>query len=150
MRRIWMIVALAAAGVLVASAGGATKGTNLSFVAYSTPKTVMGKIIAAYQATPDGSGVSFSQSYAGSTDQARSYVQSLFKHVVSQDTTSRNATNTFLSGKGDVMLTYESEALASRQTGTDIQYVIPRQTVLIELPLVLDSKSQNKDKAIQF
>jgi ABC-type sulfate transport system substrate-binding protein len=60
------IVALSAATV----AGASGKGTNLSLVAYSTPKTVMGKIIQAWQQTPDGQGVSFSQSYAGSTDQA--------------------------------------------------------------------------------
>ena len=69
----------------------------------------------------------------GKTDkQAIAYVQTLFQHVVSQDTTARNATNTFLSGKADVLITYESEALASRAAGVDIQYVIPRQTMLIE------------------
>ena len=207
-------------GALVLAAGAAarTTGTNLSLVAYSTPKTVMGKIIQAWQQTPDGKGVSFSQSYGASTDQARAvahglkadivflstgddvnllvdaglvdpnwdqqgyngiaadtvvvfavrngnpkhikgwddlvkpgvqvvtpnpfssgsakwnilaaygaqrrlgktdkqataYVQKLFKHVVSQDTSGRNATNTFLSGKGDVLITYESEAINSR------------------------------------
>ena len=59
-------------------------------------------VIAAYGA----------QRHLGKTDkQATAYVQKLFTHVVSQDTSGRNATNTFLSGKGDVLLTYESEAL---------------------------------------
>ena len=31
-----------------------------------------------------------------------------------------NATNTFLSGKGDVLLTYESEAVAAQQAGQNI------------------------------
>src|SRR2546427_3664337 len=45
----------------------------------------------------------------GKTDkQATDYVKQLFNHVVSQDTSGSNATNTFLSGKGDVLLTYES------------------------------------------
>ena len=48
-----------------------------------------------------------------------------------------NATNTFLSGKGDVLITYESEALNSRINGKNIQYVIPRQTMLIELPIAV-------------
>jgi sulfate transport system substrate-binding protein len=77
-------------------------------------------------------------------------VTKLFQHVVSQDTSGRNATNTFLSGKGDVLLTYESEALNARQTGTDIQYVIPRQTMLIELPIAVLQGSQNKDLANKF
>src|SRR5947209_1230889 len=87
----------------------------------------------------------------GKTDkQATAYVQQLFKHVVSQDTSGRNATNTFLAGKGDVLLTYESEALNSRLNGQDIQYVIPRQSMLIELPIAVMKSSSNTDVANQF
>jgi sulfate transport system substrate-binding protein len=77
-------------------------------------------------------------------------VQQHFKHVVSQDTSGRNATNTFLAGKGDVLLTYESEALNARLNGQDIQYVIPRQTMLIELPIAVLKNSSNKDAANSF
>ena len=80
----------------------------------------------------------------------QAYVKQLFQHVVSQDTSGRNATNTFLSGKGDVLLTYESEALTSRAAGTDIQYVIPRQTMLIELPIAVLKNSSNKELASKF
>jgi sulfate/thiosulfate-binding protein len=87
----------------------------------------------------------------GKTDkQATAYVQELFKHVISQDTSGRNATNTFLSGKGDVLITYESEALNARLTGQDIQYVIPRQSMLIELPIAVLKNSPNKDIANKF
>jgi sulfate transport system substrate-binding protein len=248
---------LAGAVVALVLAGGAAaagRSTNLSLVAYSTPKTVMGKIIQAWQKTPDGNDVTFSQSYGASTDQARAvanglkadivflstgddvnllvddglvdskwnrqsydgiaadtvvvfavrngnpkhikswsdlvrpgvqvltpnpfssgsakwnilaayaaqrrlgktdkqataYVKQLFQHVVAQDTSGRNATNTFLSGKGDVLITYESEAIASRLSGQDIQYVIPRQTMLIELPIAVTKSSSNKDKVNQF
>src|SRR5437660_10866048 len=82
MRRIWLIASLVAAGVAVASAGGATKGANLSLVGYSTPKTVMGKIISSWQGTPDGNGVSFTQSYAASTDQARAVAAGLKADIV--------------------------------------------------------------------
>jgi len=85
-----------------------------------------------------------------SDKQATAYVKTLFQHVVSQDTSGRNATNTFLSGKGDVLLTYESEALAARQNGQNIQYVIPRQTMLIELPIAVLKSSPNKDVANKF
>jgi sulfate transport system substrate-binding protein len=98
-------------------------------------------ILAAYGA----------QRRLGKTDkQATAYVQQLFKHVVAQDTSGRNATNTFLAGKGDVLLTYESEAINSRLNGQDIQYVIPRQTMLIELPIAVTKSSSNKDKVNQF
>jgi sulfate/thiosulfate transport system substrate-binding protein len=238
----------------LATAAAAAAGTNLNLVAYSTPKTVMGKIIQAWQQTPDGKDVSFTQSYGASTDQARAvanglkadvvflstgddvnllvdqglvdskwnrqsyrgigadtvvvfavrdgnpkhirgwndlirkgvsvvtpnpfssgsakwnilaaygsqrrlgktdkqattYVKQLFQHVVSQDTSGRNATNTFLSGKGDVLITYESEAFAARQAGQNIQYVIPRQTMLIELPIAVTKNSSNKDTVNKF
>src|SRR5213080_190201 len=87
----------------------------------------------------------------GKTDkQATAYVTQLFKHVVSQDTSGRNATNTFLAGKGDVLITYESEAINARLNGQDIQYVIPRQTMLIELPIAVLKNSSNKDVANKF
>jgi sulfate transport system substrate-binding protein len=98
-------------------------------------------ILAAYGA----------QRRLGKTDkQATAYVQQLFKHVVSQDTSGRNATNTFLAGKGDVLITYESEALNARLNGQDIQYVIPRQSMLIELPIAVLKNSSNKDLANKF
>ena len=78
------------------------------------------------------------------------FVKKLFGHVVSQDSSGRNATNTFLSGKGDVLLTFESEAINARLAGRDIQYVIPRQTMLIELLVAVMKKSPNKDAANSF
>jgi sulfate transport system substrate-binding protein len=87
----------------------------------------------------------------GKTDkQATAYVQNLFQHVVSQDTSGSNATNTFLSGKGDVLITYESEAINAKLQGKDIQYVIPRQSMLIELPVAVLKNSSNKDEANKF
>ena len=73
----------------------------------------------------------------GKTDkQATAFVRTLFRHVVAQDTSGSNATNTFLSGKGDVLITYESEAYAALAAGKDIHMVIPKQTMLIQLPMV--------------
>jgi sulfate transport system substrate-binding protein len=98
-------------------------------------------ILAAYGA----------QRHLGKTDaQGIAYVQKLFKNVVSQDTSGANATNTFLSGKGDVLITYESEAINARLQGRNIQYVIPRQTMLIELPIAVLQGSSNKDLANRF
>jgi sulfate transport system substrate-binding protein len=98
-------------------------------------------ILAAYAA----------ERHLGKTDkQATAYVTKLFQHVVSQDTSGSNATNTFLSGKGDVLITYESEAINARLAGKNLQYVIPRQTMLIELPAAVLKHSSNKDKANQL
>src|SRR5690349_16924758 len=91
------------------------------------------------------------QRHLGKTDaQGIAYVQKLFKNVVSQDTSGSNATNTFLSGRGDVLITYESEAINARLQGRNIQYVIPRQTMLIQLPVALVKSSKNADATNKF
>jgi sulfate/thiosulfate-binding protein len=77
----------------------------------------------------------------GKTDrQAVDYLRQLYRNnVVSQDSSGSNATNTFLSGKGDVLLTFESEAINGR-----IPYVIPRQTMLIDVYIAAIQKSPNR------
>ena len=93
-------------------------------------------ILAAYGA----------QRRLGKTDaQATEYVRKLVANVVSLDSSGRNATNTFLAGKGDVFITYENEARLAK-----IPYVIPRQTLLIEAPVAVLKTSSNRDKANQF
>ena len=82
--------------------------------------------------------------------QAQAYVKKLFDHVVAQDSSGSNATNTFLSGKGDVLLTFESEAINARAAGRDIQYVIPRQTMLIDIYSAVTKKSEHKAEVNAF
>jgi len=73
----------------------------------------------------------------GKTDkQATAWVQKMFGNVVEQDTSSSAAMNTFLSGKGDVLLTYESEAYTALLAGKAVKIVIPKQTMNIQLPMV--------------
>jgi sulfate/thiosulfate-binding protein len=82
--------------------------------------------------------------------QARAKLLQLFQHVAVQDKSARDSLNTFLSGKGDVLLTYENEAIAARLAGQKVQYVIPRSTILIENPIAVTNTSDNKDKANAF
>ena len=67
--------------------------------------------------------------------QAVGYLQQLFRRNVSQDTSGRNALNTFLSGKGDVLLDYESDATLAQAQGKPIFYLIPKATIEIQTPL---------------
>ena len=72
--------------------------------------------------------------------QAIDYLRKFYKNnVVSQDSSGSNATNTFLAGKGDVLLTFESEALNGK-----IPFVIPRQTMLIDVYIAAIQKSEHK------
>ena len=67
--------------------------------------------------------------------QAVAYLQDLFRHNVSQDTSGRNALHTFLAGRGDVLLDYESDAKLAQSQGRPVFYLIPKATLQIETPL---------------
>jgi sulfate/thiosulfate transport system substrate-binding protein len=252
-------VGLLAAGLAATSGIGSaapkrSSDTRLSLVAYSTPRAAYAQLIPAFQKTPDGDGVSFTQSYGASGDQTRAvkagldadivalslapdvdelvqaglvdakwkkqsykgmvtdsvvvfvvrdgnpkHIKSwndllrpgievitpnpftsggarwnvmaaygawrkqgktdkqaqanllkLFKNVTVQDTSARNALNTFAGGKGDVFLAYENEALFARTQGQNLQFVIPKQTILIENPIAVIKSSPDKGKANAF
>ena len=247
-------VAAAVAATFAAQAPARGAGTELSLVAYSTPREAYGQLIALFQKTPAGNGVSFTQSYGSSGDQTRavkaglkadivalslapdmdelvkagivdskwnrqSYkgmvtdsvvvfmvrdgnpkriktwndllrpgidvvtpnpftsggarwnvmaaygawrksgqtdaqaqanLLKLFRNVVAQDKSARDSLNTFLSGKGDVLLGYENEAILANLKGQKVPYVIPRSTILIENPIAVTKSSANRDTANNF
>jgi sulfate/thiosulfate-binding protein len=82
--------------------------------------------------------------------QAVAYLRNLYKHVVSQDKSAREALQTFLAGRGDVMLAYENEAIFANSKGQDVPYVIPKATIRIENPIAIVKTSKNKGKAGAF
>src|SRR5436190_433655 len=57
-------------------------GTQLTLVAYSTPKDAYAKVISAFQKTSAGKDVSFSQSYGASGEQSRAVYNGLQADVV--------------------------------------------------------------------
>jgi sulfate transport system substrate-binding protein len=75
------------------------------------------------------------------------FVTKLFKHVVSQDSSGSNAANTFFSGRGDVLITYESEGYAAFAAGKQGQLVVPKPTMLIQLPMAAATKAPAAAKA---
>jgi sulfate/thiosulfate transport system substrate-binding protein len=86
-----------------------------------------------------------------SAAQAQAYVKELItKHVVVQDKSARDALNTFTSGKGDVLISYENEAITAQQKGKNIDYVIPDSTILIENPIAVTKTSKNPTEAQAF
>jgi len=87
----------------------------------------------------------------GKTDrQAQAYLLKLFKNVVSQDKSARDALQTFNAGRGDVMLAYENEALFAQSRGQNLPFVIPRSTILIENPIAVLKTSEHKQEANAF
>jgi sulfate transport system substrate-binding protein len=253
MRRISTLLAVALA--LPAVAAGAGKDVKLSLVAYSTPKDAYAKLIPAFQKTAAGKGVSFSQSYGASGDQARAvaaglpadivglslapdvsllvqkgivssnwdknkwhgivtrsvvvfvvrggnpkhirtwsdllkpgvqvitpnpftsggarwnvmaayggalragkspkqaiaYLTQLFKkHVVAQPSSAREALQTFLAGRGDVLLSYENEAILAKNKGQSVNWVAPKATILIENPIAVTKTTKHASEANAF
>src|SRR3954470_9868554 len=82
--------------------------------------------------------------------QASDYLTKLFHNVPVQDKSARDAMTTFTSGKGDVLLAYENEAIGAQQAGQDIDYVVPDQTFLIENPIAVTTNAKNPAKAKAF
>jgi len=82
--------------------------------------------------------------------QAVTYLRRLYDHVVSQDKSARESLQTFLAGRGDVLLAYENEAIFANSKGQDLPYVIPKATIRIENPIAVTRNSQNKATANAF
>jgi sulfate/thiosulfate-binding protein len=256
MRRIsltFLPLLVLAAGIVVGAHAAAEK-TTVSLVAYSTPKDAYAKILPAFESTPAGKDVSFTQSYGASGDQARAvaaglsadlvalslepdvttlvkkgivpsnwnknqyrgmvtdsvvvfvvregnprkihgwsdltrkdlevitpnpftsggarwnviagygaeraqgksdkqaiaYLKKLFRNVPVLPKSAREATQVFAQGKGDVLLTYENEAIYANRKGLNTEYVLPKQTILIENPVALTKSGLKKPGAKAF
>lgn len=84
-------------------------------------------------------------------DQALAYINTLLtKNVSVQDSSASAALQTFTGGKGDVLLDYESDALAAQKAGDAIDLVYPQQTILIQTPIAVTSKSSHQTQAQAF
>src|ERR1017187_1635533 len=78
-----VIFCLVAAVLGLASCGSSgSSSKQLGLVAYSTPQGVFEKLIPAFQATPEGKSVSFTQSYGPSGEQSRAVANGLHADVV--------------------------------------------------------------------
>jgi sulfate/thiosulfate transport system substrate-binding protein len=83
--------------------------------------------------------------------QALAYINTLLtKNVSVQDSSASAALQTFTGGKGDVLLDYESDALAAEKAGDSIQIVYPKQTILIQTPIAVTTKSSHSQQAQAF
>ena len=83
--------------------------------------------------------------------QALAYVNTLLtKNVSVQPSSASSALQTFTGGKGDVLLDYESDAISAKKAGDAIQYIVPKQTLLIETPIAITSKSSHQAQAQAF
>ena len=69
-----------------------------------------------------------------SEKEALADVKTVLSKAVVQPESARVALQTFTGGAGDVLLSYENEAIAAQTAGEDVDYVVPEATILIEQP----------------
>jgi sulfate/thiosulfate-binding protein len=63
------------------------------------------------------------------------YVRKLISHVPVQDKSGRDALSDFTGGNGDVLLSYEYEATTAQKKGEDVDYVVPDDTIKINIDI---------------
>jgi sulfate/thiosulfate transport system substrate-binding protein len=86
-----------------------------------------------------------------SDEDAIEYLRDLFiNHVPVQDKSARESLQTFAGGKGDVLLAYENEAIFAQQSGQELDYVVPDETILIENPAAVVNTSESPQAAQAF
>jgi sulfate/thiosulfate-binding protein len=230
------------------SSGGSSEGGKLSVVGYSTPESVYAETLEpAFEKTPQGSGVSFSNSFGASGDQSRAVaagqpasvvhfstasdmerlveegelvskswekqpyggyatdsvvvilvekgnplgiksfkdleeneeaevitpnpfssgsarwnimaiygaaieegaspakaleaVKTVLEKTTAQPGSGRDAFSAFSQGEGNVLLTYENEAIKAEKEGEEVEYVIPPATLQIETPIAVTEEA---------
>ena len=253
-RRLAATAAVLAAAVAVAVGCGGNSANRVTLVAFSTPQEAYQELIPAFQKTQAGRGISFTQSYGASGDQARAveaglpadvaafaiqsdmtklveagevaaswdkgkaggivttsvvaftvrkgnpknikawddlvkpgvevihpnpfssggarwnimaaygaqlrqgkspeeglaFLKQEFENVPVQDKSARDALQTFIGGKGDVLVSYENEAIIAQQKGEDVDYVVPPETILIQNPIAVTTDGKNPKGAQAF
>jgi sulfate transport system substrate-binding protein len=82
----------------------------------------------------------------GSEADAQTYLTKFFGNVAALPGSGRDATTAFTSGNGDVLLSYENEAILARQSGADFDYVVPDEDLLIENPGAVTTDASPKAK----
>lgn len=146
-------------------AGNVTDSVVVLVVRKGNPKNIRGwadltkpgiEVITANPFTSGGARwnvmAAYGQVIKGGGTQADgvAYLNALFANVPVQEDSARKSLQTFTSGKGDVLLAYENEAIFAQQKGQAIDYVVPDSTILIENPSAVTTSSKHPEQAKAF
>ena len=113
-------------------------------IIYPNPKTSGGAmwfVNAIY-----GAGLKMTESKTGQKDYSYAYdlLRKVQANVKVMDKSGRESVTTFERGVGDVILTYENEALLRQMEGRPFPILIPKATILIENPIAMVDKYVDK------
>lgn len=76
----------------------------------------------------------YAKSTGASEAQADEFLKKVFANVTTWAASGREATEAFKKGVGNVLLTYENEAILAKQNGEELDYIVPNHTFKIENP----------------
>ena len=92
-----------------------------------------------------------SQIEAGKSEQeALDAVATVIEKTSVLDDSARDSLQTFASGKGDVLIGYENEAIQAQDEGIELDYVLPDSTIKIENPGAVTTEAQDPEAAKAF
>jgi sulfate/thiosulfate transport system substrate-binding protein len=109
------------------------------------------EIITPNPATSGGAKWNVMAAYGSQIQQGKSeqealdFVAKIFENTSVLDDSARDSLQTFASGKGDVLIGYENEALQAQDEGIELEFVIPDQTILIENPAAVTTEAQDPE-----
>ena len=72
-----------------------------------------------------------------SPEQALEAVKTVLEKTVAQPGSARDALAAFTQGEGDVLLSYENEAIKAEKEGEEVEYIVPPSTIQIETPIAV-------------
>jgi sulfate transport system substrate-binding protein len=72
-----------------------------------------------------------------SPEEALEAVKTVLEKTKAQPGSASDSLAAFTQGEGDVLLSYENEAIKAEKEGEDVEYVVPPSTILIETPIAV-------------
>jgi sulfate/thiosulfate transport system substrate-binding protein len=76
-----------------------------------------------------------------SEEEALEAVKTVLEKTSAQPGSGRDAFSAFSQGEGNVLLTYENEAIKAEKEGEEVEYVIPPYTIEIETPIAVTKEA---------
>jgi sulfate/thiosulfate transport system substrate-binding protein len=83
----------------------------------------------------------------GSDAEAEAFFTKLLQNTIALPPSGRDATTAFSEGNGDVLISYENEAILAIQNGEPFDYIVPDDTLLIENPAAVTSDAPESAQA---
>ena len=83
----------------------------------------------------------------GDEKEATAFVKKFLENTIALPGSGREATTAFAEGNGDVLISYENEAILARANGEPFDYVVPEDTLLIENPAAVTEDAGDSAQA---